>query len=260
MDQSEEARQLLDNVSISLKKIGGIVNDNEVTIRQQEERIKTLSDKVAELSSELQKIKQTPESFKEKPDYDKLTEIIEKAEKYDHICSDPVLVTTEKELTDTALSQIIKTFQKFESYKNYWNNLQSPLLNTLFQLSKNDEVYNTRALLFYAAQLYSISCIMNEIHSGNTSAERQHQVNVSVFNNATAPFQNELGIPAPETSLNDFEFLYENAPNEVEMVNFLKKYKPLPFIFINSFYSDRILSDSDSRTDNYSTNSGENKS
>ena len=176
----------------------------------------------------------------------KLTDIVRKGLLFDKIISNPGLVTTEKELADTALSQIIKAFQKFENYKNYWNNLQSSLLNTLRQLFKNDEVYNMRALLFYAAQLYSISCIMNEIHSGNTPAESQHQANVSVFNNATAPSQNELGLPASETSLNDFEFQYENAPNEVEMVNFLKKYKPLPFIFINSFYSNRILSDADS--------------
>ena len=307
MDQSvQEVRQALSDALSSLKKIEGVVSDNEVTIAQQREQIKTLSDKVGKLSEVLNQLKQTPESFKGKPDYEKLTKIIEKAEKYDRFCqnpdsvakdaendeivkriklahyfrqlldnpkiifgedifknrkltdairkgllfdeikSNPGLVTAEKELADTALSQIIKAFQKFENYKNYWNNLQSPLLNTLCQLSKNDEVYNTRALLFYAAQLYSISCVMNEIHSGNTSAERQHQANVSVFNNATAPSQNELGVPATETSLNDFEFQYENAPNEVEMVNFLKKYKPLPFIFINSFYSDRILSDADS--------------
>ena len=307
MDQSvQEVRQALSDALSSLKKIEGVVSDNEVTIAQQREQIKTLSDKVGKLGEVLNQLKQTPESFKGKPDYEKLTKIIEKAEKYDRFCqnpdsvakdaendeivkriklahyfrqlldnpkiifgedifknrkltdairkgllfdeikSNPGLVTAEKELADTALSQIIKAFQKFENYKNYWNNLQSPLLNTLCQLSKNDEVYNTRALLFYAAQLYSISCIMNEIHSGNTPVESQHQANVSVFNNATAPSQNELGIPASKTSLNDFEFQYENAPNEVEMVNFLKKYKPLPFIFINSFYSNRILSDADS--------------
>ncbi|MBR1991962.1 MAG: hypothetical protein IJ986_06795 [Bacteroidales bacterium] len=308
MDQSaQDVRQhlSLSDASRLLKKIEVVVSDTEVEIEHQKDNIEKLSGRLEKLSSELNQLKETPESFKGKPDYEKLSKIIEKAEKYDRFCqtpetvakdaendkieklielnyfrqlldnpeiifeegtfknckltdairkgslfdeikSNPGLVIANEELADTALSRIIKAFQKFEKYKNYWNNLLSPLLNTLCQLSKNDEVYNTRALLFYAAQLYSISCIMNEIHSGNTSAERQHQANVSVFNNATAPFQNELGIPATETSLNDFEFQYENAPGEVEMINYLKKYKPLPFIFINSFYSDRILSDIDS--------------
>lgn len=283
-----------------LAEVEKSLGEKNITIEQQREKIEKLSKRFQEKVQELTQLQNAPESFKGKPGYEKLTELMAKAEKYDAICrnpdsvdehtemgkcvrkarmltlildnpekllsakgsdqhpltnvvrkgllldkvkTSPELVATEAEFADTELFRRVKSLQQFGEYKNYWKNLQSPLLSALCQLFRNDEVYNTRVLMFYASQLYSISCIMNEIHGDNTQSVQRHKVNVSVFNNDTGPAISCLGLPDPNVQeLEGCKFEYTGSDEEKKMVPYLKRYAPLPFIFINSYYSDDILS------------------
>lgn len=139
--------------------------------------------------------------------------------------------------------QYAKSYLQFADYKNYWKNLQSPLLTALKQLPSRNETDNMRVLLFYVSQLYSMTCIMGKIYGDLTQTTSNHVVNVKVFNSNSSPNLGSLGFPSTtEASFKDFTFQYLNEPGEVEMINYLKKYKPLPFIFLNSYYDNSVLS------------------
>ncbi|MBR1991961.1 MAG: hypothetical protein IJ986_06790, partial [Bacteroidales bacterium] len=139
--------------------------------------------------------------------------------------------------------QYAKSYLQFADYKNYWKNLQSPLLMALKQLPSRNETDNMRVLLFYVSQLYSMTCIMGKIYGDLTQTTSNHVVNVALFNSNSSPNPGSLGFPSTaEASFKDFTFQYLNEPGEVEMINYLKKYKPLPFIFLNSYYDNSVLS------------------
>lgn len=139
--------------------------------------------------------------------------------------------------------QYAKSYLQFADYKNYWKNLQSPLLTALNQLPSRNEIDNMRVLLFYVSQLYSMTCIMGKIYGDSTQTTSNHVLNVAVFNSTSTPTPGSLGFPSTaEASFKDFTFQYLNAPGEVEMIHYLKKYKPLPFIFLNSYYDNSVLS------------------
>ena len=139
--------------------------------------------------------------------------------------------------------QYAKSYLQFAEYKNYWKNLQSSLLVALNQLPSRNETDNMRVMLFYVSQLYSMTCIMGKIYGDLTQTTSSHLVNVTVFNSNSSPNPGPLGFPSTaEASFKDFTFQYLNAPGEVEMINYLKKYQPLPFIFLNSYYDNSALS------------------
>lgn len=135
-----------------------------------------------------------------------------------------------------------QSYMQFMGYENYWKNLRSPLSDTLNNLYLNNEHNNIRTLIFYASQLYSMSCIMNELYGDNRISTKRHKINVSAFNTPNLS-TGAQGFPQPnQDDLNACLFEYKGAANEDQIVNYLKAYKPLPFIFINSYYSDDILS------------------
>lgn len=146
-------------------------------------------------------------------------------------------------------SDIRKVFEdasrylKFGEYKNYWKNIAGTLFNTLDGLHNHDEIYNTRSLMFYTSQFYSIACIMNEIYGDESYSTTRPNINVSLFNTSVAPVQTQLGFPQLETdALQKCKFEYKGASDEDKKVKYLKQYKPLPFIFIFSYFDDNILS------------------
>lgn len=142
------------------------------------------------------------------------------------------------------LSFIVENATKylhFGAYKYYWKNMSGQLLSALNDLHNNDDIYNTRLLLFYASQLLSISCIMSKIHGDYRLSSTRFEANVSVFNVEKPMPLSEFGIPVSKVDLNDYLFEYKGDPDEDDKIDFLKKYKPLPFVFINSYYSDNIL-------------------
>ena len=146
-------------------------------------------------------------------------------------------------ITIDGVIQNAQSYLGFGQYKNYWMNLQDSLLDAMLQLPKHSEAENTRVLLFYAAQLYSICCIMKEIYGDNTQNTGPHKVNVAVFNNANAPKLGAWNIPSiSDSSMQPYIFTYLGGQDEGPRVNYLKQYKPLPFIFINNYYSDSVLS------------------
>jgi hypothetical protein len=141
--------------------------------------------------------------------------------------------------------QKAKSYLQLDGYKNYWRNLQNPLFNTLNQLSKfkNDEKHNMRALIFYASQLYSIACVMNEAYGDDSVPTKRHKINISVFNTDVEPTMGAYGFPQPNQDLLETcPYEAKNRPNEEAMCQYLSTYKPLPFIFINYYYSDDVLS------------------
>lgn len=127
------------------------------------------------------------------------------------------------------------------TYKDYWKNVSGQLLPALNNLHKNDDTYNSRLLLFYTSQLYSISCIMSKIYGDYRLSTKRFETNISLFNAKHPLSLSKYGIPVSETDLNEYRFEYKGDNDEYNRIEFLKKYKPLPFIFINSYYSDNIL-------------------
>ncbi len=144
-----------------------------------------------------------------------------------------------KQVFDNASSYI-----GFGLYRNYWKNIVSPLFTALNELQNHDVVYNTRILMFYTSQFYSIANIMNEIFGDTSYSTKRPKLNVALFNGANAPVpDNRVGFPKlDDSSLNDCLFEYKGAEGEDAKVRFLKQYKPLPFILIYNYYSDNILS------------------
>lgn len=135
------------------------------------------------------------------------------------------------------------TYLEFCKYKNYWKNIASPLLVTLDGLHEHDETYNTRALMFYTSQFYSIASIMNEIFGDDSYPTTRPKINVGIFNKDVPPVLSPLGIPQLDAeSLQRCKFEYKGARDEDQKVRYLKQYKPLPFIFIFSYFDDNILS------------------
>lgn len=141
--------------------------------------------------------------------------------------------------------QKAKSYLQLDGYKNYWRNLQNPLFNTLNQLSKfkNDEKHNMRALIFYASQLYSIACVMNEAYGDDSVPTKRHKINISAFNTDVKPTMGAYGFPQPSQDLLETcAYESKNRSDEEEMCQYLSTYKPLPFIFINYYYGDDVLS------------------
>ena len=123
--------------------------------------------------------------------------------------------------------------------------MQNPLFNTLNQLSKfkNDEKHNMRALIFYASQLYSIACVMNEAYGDDSVPTKRHKINISAFNTDVKPTMGAYGFPQPSQDLLETcAYESKNRSDEEEMCQYLSTYKPLPFIFINYYYGDDVLS------------------
>lgn len=145
-----------------------------------------------------------------------------------------------KENIKIVFDSAIKYLQ-FEQYKNYWKNIYIHLLSDLNGLYANDDIYNNRLLLFYASQLYSISCIMGKVYGDYQLSTTRFEKNISVFNNNDKPSINQYGIPEYQIDLKDYLFEYKGDQDEDSKVNYLKNFKPLPFIFINSYYSEDIL-------------------
>ena len=134
-------------------------------------------------------------------------------------------------------------YLKFGEYKNYWKNITSPLFNILDSLPTHDEIHNIRALMFYTSQFYSIACIMNEIYGDQSYSTIRPKLNVGLFNTNATPELTPMGFPQlDEATLQECRFEYKGASDEDARVKYLKQYKPLPFIFIFSYFDDNILS------------------
>jgi len=131
---------------------------------------------------------------------------------------------------------------QYNDYRSYWKNVSTPLQAILNNLYKHDEKYNTRALIFYASQLYSIACVMCEA-SGEippTSTGRLKK-NVQLFTSGNNQV-GQYGFPEMDSAtLQSCKFEYKGADGEDDKVKYLKQYGPLPFILLQSYYSDDIL-------------------
>ena len=128
-------------------------------------------------------------------------------------------------------------YQKFGIYQNYWSNIQRPLFDVLNNLHNHDDSYNMRALMFYCSQFYSIAEIIRNIHKGNTNS-RVYDWNVALFNNADAPSICNYGIPdISDDAMKDFKFRYTGAPDEDERRNYFKRFAPMRFILISTYYN-----------------------
>lgn len=128
-------------------------------------------------------------------------------------------------------------YQKFGIYQNYWSNIQRPLFDVLNNLHNHDDSYNMRALMFYCSQFYSIAETIRNIHKGNTNS-RVYDWNVALFNNADAPSIGNYGIPdISDDAMKDFKFRYTGAPDEDERRNYFKRFAPMRFILISTYYN-----------------------
>lgn len=134
-----------------------------------------------------------------------------------------------------------KQFQELENYRNYWRNIVDPLSQMLEKLWKNENTDNTRALMFYASQFYSIACIMSDLY-GSPQPVTRAKLNVRVFNGLEEPIITELGLPKmDEEDLNKCRFEYRGGDEEGTKLHYLSQFMPMPFIFIQSYYPDDIL-------------------
>lgn len=128
-------------------------------------------------------------------------------------------------------------YQQFGVYQNYWSNIQRPLFDVLNNLHNHDDSYNMRALMFYCSQFYSIVETIRNIHKGNTNS-RVYDWNVALFNNANAPSIGNYGIPdISDDAMKDFKFRYTGAPDEDERRNYFKRFAPMRFILISTYYN-----------------------
>lgn len=128
-------------------------------------------------------------------------------------------------------------YQKFGVYQNYWSNIQRPLFDVLNNLHNHDDSYNMRALMFYCSQFYSIAETIRNIYKGNTNS-RVYDWNVSLFNNADAPSIGNDGIPnISDDALKDFKFRYTGAPDEDDRRDYFKRFTPMRFILISTYYN-----------------------
>ena len=130
----------------------------------------------------------------------------------------------------------------FDEYKPYWKSITTPLSTLLNNLHKHDEKYNTRALMFYTSQLYSIACVMCEASGGvpPISTGRLKQ-NVQLFKSGNVQV-GQYGFPELDSeTLQSCKFEYKGAEGEDDKVKYLKQYAPLPFILLQSYFSDDIL-------------------
>lgn len=134
-----------------------------------------------------------------------------------------------------------KQFQELENYRNYWKNIVDPLSRMLEKLWKNENTDNTRALMFYASQFYSIACIMSDLY-GSPQPVTRAKLNVRVFNGLEEPMITDLGLPKmDEEDLNKCRFEYRGGEEEGTKLQYLSQFMPMPFIFIQSYYPDDIL-------------------
>lgn len=133
---------------------------------------------------------------------------------------------------------------QFGQYKNYWVNIVNPLFNMLNDLQNHDQIFNTRILMFYSSQFYSIACIMNEIYGNPGKSTEIPMCNIGLFNSTTKPVMNKvLGFPIlDEATLQRNSFEFKGLSDEEQIVKYLKTYKPLPFIFVYSYFDDNRLS------------------
>lgn len=142
------------------------------------------------------------------------------------------LDTNVKRVFDNAVAYL-----SFESYKNYWRNIVGSVFATLNTLQDFDEVHNTRALMFYTSQFYSIACIMNEIYGDDSQPTKRAKLNVEIFNGAAKPAPTHFGFPEFDLSvLEQCKFKYKGGSEEDKVVKYLKQYQPMRFIFIQSYY------------------------
>lgn len=133
-------------------------------------------------------------------------------------------------------------YLKFGEYKNYWKNIAGFLFNTLDSLPVNDEIHNIRALMFYTSQFYSIASIMNEIYGDLSYSTVRPKLNASLFNVSASPVPTHYGFPIlDDETLQKCKFEYKGASDEDAKVKYLKQYKPLPFIFLFSYFDDNTL-------------------
>lgn len=173
-------------------------------------------------------------------DYDNYLDVVRVASKYGTPDFDSRGLKNEdvRRVFEKALSYL-----EFGEYKNYWKNIVSPLFNTLDSLPTHDEIHNTRALMFYTSQFYSIACIMNEIYGDQSYYETSTHLNVGLFNTNATPVPTHLGFPQLDNAtLQKCKFDYKSDPNDNAKVKYLQRYKPLPFILIFSYFDDNTLS------------------
>lgn len=143
-----------------------------------------------------------------------------------------------KQVFDNASSYL-----EFGAYQLYWKNIASPLFNVLDSLQANTEIDNTRALMFYTSQFYSIACVMNEIYGDSSYSTTRPKLNVSLFNTNEPPELTDMGFPQlDQASLEKCRFEYKGAADDDARVKYLQRYKPLPFILVFSYYDDKTLS------------------
>lgn len=181
---------------------------------------------------------------------EKLADLAERHNRYLVVKAVAMQYGTEKYDTSPLEPEVRRVFNDaprykvFVSYQNYWKNIIRPLFAVLDNLYANDEKYNTRAMMFYCSQFYSIALVMNEIHGDSSYPTDIPKLNVSVFNVETPPSLSQYGFPLLDvhTMEKECKFEFRGFGNEGEKVDYLKQYKPLPFIFIGSYYNDDKLS------------------
>ena len=143
-----------------------------------------------------------------------------------------------------AVEKVLKdanSYKKFLAYQNYWLHIIAPLKAVLDKLEYKDEKYNTRALLYYASQFYSIACIMNKIYGKDRIVSRA-ELNVKVFQGQEEPAITQYGFP--ETDANDLEtcrYQFGGTKDDITLMKYLSKYSPLPFILVQSYFDEKIL-------------------
>ena len=146
-----------------------------------------------------------------------------------------------KEVFDDA-----ERYLKFESYRNYWKNIIIPIFTTLDGLQNHNDdlgVYNTRALMFYVSQFYSIACIMNEIYGDQSYSTKRPKISIALFNSDATPLPSHFGFPVlDDNTLKSCGFEFKGGGGEDKKVAYLKQFKPLPFLFIDSYFNDNLLS------------------
>jgi len=134
-------------------------------------------------------------------------------------------------------------YLKFCEYKNYWKNIADSLFTMLDGLQDHDDIHNTRTFMFYTSQFYSIASIMNELYGDESYPTTRPKINVGIFNSAVPPAPTSLGFPQlDDESLLRCKFEYKGERNEDQKVRYLKQFKPMPFIFLFSYFDDTILS------------------
>ena len=144
----------------------------------------------------------------------------------------------------TLLLTNARNFSQFKQYEPYFRNMISAVKESFDRLQNNSETDNTRTLLLYLSQLYSISVTLCDIYDHDETYKKFDDKQIASHKANVKPFCQKVA------HLNDFKsmedkgrkFQYVGGKDEEALIAFLKKYAPLDFNLCGTYYQDYLNS------------------